>query len=191
MRWSVPALAIALLVMAAPAHSRVQPGTFESMLPDGTRQVVTDGRATLFMDLGAARVELRLGPRRMGEPAVRLHTSGSGLVTHSLADLAPDLRLTSEIHVGIQWMMRYVVDRQHRVLLLAVGDIMGTLVGGTSEGTQSAWVALSLATGEQLPVDRDLVVRTHLASAHGQEGLADDLRRDLDRVKRLERVAAD
>jgi hypothetical protein len=172
-------------------QARVLPGTHESVLHDGVRQVVTDGRATLFMDLGATQVELRLGPDTREVPAVLLWTPGGGRVVYSLRELAPDVRLRRETHVGVAWMARYVVDRPGRTLLLAVDNLMDRLMFGASQDTGATWVALSLDTGAPMAVDGDLILQTHLASVHGRAALAKDLRRFPDRLDRLaERAAA-
>ncbi len=165
-RWGSRRLGFASVVLVfllgiPSTQARVLPGTHESVLHDGVRQVVTDGRATLFMDLGATQVELRLGPDTREVPAVLLWTPGGGRVVYSLRELAPDVPLRRETHVGVAWMARYVVDRPRRTLLLAVDNLMDRLLSGASQDTGVTWVALSLDTGARMAVDGDLILQTH------------------------------
>ena len=191
-KWGLALLAACGLALLGPqASARISPGTTTTDLPDGTRRVTTDGRSTLYMQAGPTRVELRLGPSSRNEPIVLLDTPDLGLVTHNLAGLAPDVRVSSEIHLGMQWMLRYLVDRKHRVLLLAVGDGLSRMLGIDPGPSASKWVALSLEDGGWIDVTNDLVMQTHLASDQGRVALAGDILRDADLEERLEAVARD
>lgn len=166
----------------------MSPGTTTTHLPDGTRRVTTDGRAVLTLDVGPTSIELRLGPDRRGDAIVLLVTPEMGPVTYTLGDLAGDIRVQREIHVGMMWMLRYAVDREQRVLLLAIGDSLGRMLGSETAGK---WVALSLDDGGLIEVTDDLVTRVQLASERGREALVTDIGREPARADRLQAIAED